>query len=143
MLRHYPSTLEGECRPSSEADSAAYAEGPRWADDLAAVIESAHAVRPVLVDWSLGGAVISKYLAASGDNGIAGAVYVDGVIELKPDQIVSHPDVYRDMVSHDLKRISMVNEPSSHCAFTQPDRITFERLRANAAIASWQMQSSA
>jgi plasmid stability protein len=56
--------------------------GRRWADDLATVIELSHARNPVLVGWSLGGAVISNYLAAYGDGRIGGAVYVDGVVEL-------------------------------------------------------------
>ena len=58
--------------------------------------------KPVLVGWSLGGTVISNYLAAHGDSGIGGAVYVDGVIELAPEQITPHPKVYRDIVSADL-----------------------------------------
>jgi non-heme chloroperoxidase len=135
--------LRGHGLSGKPADSHAYAEGRRWADDLAAVIESAHAEKPVLVGWSLGGAVISNYLAAYGDKRIAGAVYVDGVVELKPDQIVAHPDVYRDMVSSDLAtHLDGERTFLALCFHTQPDRITFERLLASAAIASWEMQSS-
>ncbi|WP_277184261.1 alpha/beta fold hydrolase [Caballeronia sp. BR00000012568055] len=135
--------LRGHGLSGKPADAAAYTEGRRWADDLAAVIEAAHAMKPVLVGWSLGGAVISNYLASYGDGGIAGAVYVDGVIELKPDQIVAHPQVYRDMVSSDLKtHLDGERAFLALCFHTQPDRTTFERLLANAAIASWEMQSS-
>jgi non-heme chloroperoxidase len=121
----------------------AYRDGRRWADDLAAVIESSHARNPVLVGWSLGGAVISNYLAAYGDGRIAGAVYVDGVIELTADQLVPHPEVYRDMISPDL-RTHLDGERTflGLCFHTQPDRPTVERLLANAAMASWDMQSA-
>ena len=50
----------------------------------------------------LGAAVVSNYLARYGDKRIAGVVYVRGVIELKADQIVPHPDIYRDLVSPQL-----------------------------------------
>jgi pimeloyl-ACP methyl ester carboxylesterase len=96
-----PPSCHGLSAKPTGAD--AYRNGRRWADDLATVIESSHARNPVLVGWSLGGAIISNYLAAYGDSRIAGAVYVNGVIELKPDQIVAHPQVYRDMNSPDLK----------------------------------------
>lgn len=135
--------LRGHGLSGKPAVAAAYTDGGRWADDLAAVIGAAHAVKPVLVGWSLGGAVISNYLTSYGDGAIAGVVYVDGVIELKPDQIVAHPDVYRDMVSSDLKtHLDGERTFLALCFHTQPDRITFERLLANAAIASWEMQSS-
>ncbi|SOE67050.1 Pimeloyl-ACP methyl ester carboxylesterase [Burkholderia sp. D7] len=135
--------LRGHGLSGKPTDAQAYRDGRRWADDLATIIESSHASHAVLVGWSLGGAVISNYLAAYGDSQIAGAVYVDGVIELKEDQIVSHPEVYRDMISSDLKthldgeRIFL-----GLCFHTQPDKSTTERLLANAAMASWDMQSA-
>ena len=95
--------LRGHGNSGKPANPDAYRDGRRWADDLFTVIESSHAHRPVLVGWSLGAAVISNYLAAYGDGQITGVVYIDGVIELKADQIVAHPDVYRDMISPDLK----------------------------------------
>ncbi|CAN7756920.1 alpha/beta hydrolase [Caballeronia sp. LjRoot34] len=135
--------MRGHGLSAKPTDANAYSDGRRWADDLATVIESSHAQKPVLVGWSLGGAVISNYLAAYGDSRIAGAVYVDGVIELKPDQIVAHPAVYRDMNSSDLKtHLDAERVFVSLCFHTQPDRSTFERLLANAALASWDMQSA-
>ncbi|CAB3745773.1 alpha/beta fold hydrolase [Paraburkholderia humisilvae] len=120
-----------------------YQDGRRWADDLAAVIRGAHAKKPVLVGWSLGGVVMSNYLAAYGDHEIAGAVYVDGVIELAAGQIVAHPDVYRDMTSSNL-RTHLDGERTflSLCFNHPPDADTFDRLLANAAMASWDMQSA-
>lgn len=135
--------LRGHGLSGKPTGAEAYRDGRRWADDLATVIEASHANRPVLVGWSLGGAVISNYLAAYGDSRIAGAVYVDGVIELKADQIVAHPDVYRDMTSADLKtHLDGERTFLSLCFHTQPDTFTTERLLANAAMASWDMQSA-
>ncbi|MFM0223875.1 alpha/beta fold hydrolase [Paraburkholderia dipogonis] len=135
--------LRGHGLSGKPTDADAYRDGRRWADDLATVIQSSHARNPVLVGWSLGGAVISNYLAAYGDGRIAGAVYVDGVIELKTDQIVVHPEVYRDMISPDLKtHLDGERTFLGLCFHTQPDRSTFERLLANAAMASWDMQSA-
>lgn len=143
-LQHYrliTYDLRGHGLSGKPVDADAYTDGRRWADDLAAVIKSTHARKPVLVGWSLGGAVISNYLAAYGDSGIAGAVYVDGVIELKPDQIVAHPTVYRDMISSDLKtHLDGERAFLRLCFHHQPDATTFALLLANAAMASWDMQ---
>jgi len=133
--------MRGHGLSGKPTDAASYTEGKRWADDLAAVIESSQARKPTLVGWSLGGVVISNYLANHGDGRIAGAVYVNGVIEMKPDQIVSHPAIYRDLVSPDLKtHLDTVRDFLRLCFHTQPDAPTFERLLANAAMASWDMQ---
>jgi non-heme chloroperoxidase len=135
--------LRGHGLSGKPAEAEAYRDGRRWADDLSAVIASSQARAPVLAGWSMGSAVISNYLAAYGDGQISGAVYVDGVVELKPDQIVSLPDVYRDMISPDLKtHLDGERTFLSLCFHTQPSRSTFERLLANAAMASWVMQSA-
>lgn len=133
--------LRGHGLSDKPAGLDAYRDGRRWADDLAAIIRASHARRPVLVGWSLGGAVISNYLAAHGDGEIAGAVYVDGVIELKPDQIAPHQQVYRDMTSADLKtHLDGERAFLERCFHTLPDPATFARLQASAAMASWDMQ---
>jgi non-heme chloroperoxidase len=135
--------LRGHGRSGKPTDPTAYSEGRRWADDLAAVIDATHAQRPVLVGWSLGGAVISNYLAAHGDSQVAGALYVDGVIELAAGQITPHPAVYRDMVSADLKtHLDGERDFLALCFATQPDARTSARLLANAAMASWEMQQA-
>lgn len=121
----------------------AYSDGRRWADDLQTVIKSSRATKPVLVGWSLGATVITNYLAAYGDGAIAGALYADGVIELKPEQIVAHPEVYRDLNAPDLKtHLDAVREFLRLCFYTQPAAQDFERLLASAAVASWDMQRS-
>lgn len=133
--------LRGHGLSDKPSGSEPYHDGRRWADDLAAVIKGSHARKPVLVGWSLGGVVISNYLAAYGDKDLAGAVYVDGVVELAPGQIVAHPDVYRDMTSEDLKtHLDGERTFVGLCFNRQPDAESFARLLANAAMASWDMQ---
>lgn len=146
LLRRYriiTYDLRGHGLSGKPSGAEPYRDGRRWADDLAAVIAGSHAKRPVLVGWSLGGVVISNYLAAYGDRGIAGGVYVDGVVELAPGQIVGHPDVYRDMTSPDLKtHLDGERAFLALCFHHRPDEASFDRLLANAAMASWDMQKA-
>ena len=133
--------LRGHGLSGKPAGLEPYRQGRRWAEDLAAVIAATRANKPVLVGWSLGAAVISNYLAAFGDDAIGGAVYVDGVIELAADQITPHPEVYRDVTSPDLKtHLDAERSFLGLCFRRRPDTATFERLLANAAMASWDMQ---
>lgn len=119
----------------------AYTDGRRWADELHAVISASGARQPVLVGWSLGAAVISNYLAAHGDDAIAGAMYVGGVIELDPRQIASQPEVYRDLAADDLRtHLDAERAFLALCFQSRPDAVTFQRLLANAALASGHMQ---
>lgn len=135
--------LRGHGLSDKPTEASSYTDGRRWAGELDAVIQALDIRKPVLVGWSLGGAVITNYLAAHGDDDIAGAVYVDGVVELKPAQIASNPEVYRDMISHDLRtHLDGERDFLALCFHQQPDRATFERLLANAALASWDMQRS-
>lgn len=132
--------LRGHGLSDKPAAADAYTDGRRWADDLAAVIAASGAREPVLVGWSLGAAVATNYLAAYGDGRIAGAVYVGGVVELASSLIVAHPDVYRDLVSPDLKTyLDAERAFLALCFQTQPDPVTFQRLLANAALAAPQM----
>ncbi|WP_175655340.1 alpha/beta fold hydrolase [Burkholderia ambifaria] len=133
--------LRGHGLSDKRSGATPYHDGRRWADDLEAVIAGSHARKPVVVGWSLGGVVISNYLATYGDDNIAGAVYVDGVVELAPGQIVDHPAVYRDMNSPDLKtHLDGERTFIGLCFNRRPDADTFSRLLANAALASWDMQ---
>ncbi|HAP24203.1 MAG TPA: alpha/beta hydrolase [Achromobacter sp.] len=135
--------LRGHGLSGKPADAAAYTHGRRWADDLAAVIKAAGARDPVVVGWSLGAAVTTNFLAAYGDAQIAGAVYVGGVIELDARQIAPHPALYQDMVSSDLKtHLDAEREFIGLCFAQPPDGVTFQRLLANAAMASFDMQAA-
>jgi len=133
--------MRGHGLSSKPTQAEAYREGSRWAEDVAAVITASHAKKPLLVGWSLGGAVISHYLANVGDKALSGALYVDAVVELTPDQIPAHPQVYQAMTSADLAtHLDGEREFLRLCFYQQPDEITFARLQANAAMASWEMQ---
>ncbi|RWX74686.1 alpha/beta hydrolase [Neorhizobium lilium] len=135
--------MRGHGQSGKPDDMDAYKDGRRWADDLAAVLKSSAAKNPVLVGWSLGGVVLSNYLAAYGDAGIGGLVYVDGVIELTEALITSHPQVYEGLASDDLRtHLDTVRTFLALCFETQPDTATFERLLSNAAMASWIMTRS-
>jgi len=132
--------LRGHGLSAKPDDANAYKDGDRWADDLDAVLRGSGATNPVLVGWSLGGVVLSNYLANHGDAGIGGLLYVDGVIELKPDLITPHPEVYAGLASEDLRtHLDMVRTFLALCFATQPENATFERLLSNAAVASWLM----
>lgn len=132
--------LRGHGLSGKPEDAEAYRDGRRYADDLAAVIKATGARQPVLVGWSLGGVVMSNYLAAYGDGDIGALVYVDGVIELNGALITAHPAVYAGMASTDLKtHLDAVRTFLALCFHTQPDAATFERLLSNAAMASWTM----
>lgn len=61
-----------------------YSDARLWADDLAAVIEQVAPDRPVLVAWSYGGFVVTDYLRAYGEEGIAGVNLVGGAVLLAP-----------------------------------------------------------
>lgn len=133
--------LRGHGLSGKPQQESTYRDGKRWGEDLAAVIEGSHADKPLLVGWSLGGVVITRYLEAYGDARISGAVYVDGVVELVPEQITAHPEVYRDMTASDLKtHLDGERAFLRLCFYQQPDNGTFGRLLANAALAAWPMQ---
>lgn len=132
--------LRGHGQSGKPDDAEAYRDGRRWADDLAAVLKASDARKPVVVGWSLGGVVISNYLAAYGDEKVGGIVYVDGVIELNSVLITPHPEVYAGLASDDFKtHLDAVRTFLALCFQTQPDAATFERLLSNAAMASWLM----
>jgi pimeloyl-ACP methyl ester carboxylesterase len=145
-LQHYrliTYDLRGHGLSGKPEDAQAYQDGRRWADDLSTVLKATGAKRPVLVGWSLGGVVLSNYLAAYGDDGIAGIVYVDGVIELNAALITPHPKVYEGLASDDLTvHLDAVRTFLGLCFATKPDTATFERLLSNAAMASWIMTRS-
>jgi non-heme chloroperoxidase len=61
-----------------------YVDGQLWADDVAAVIEQTGLHRPVLVAWSYGGFVVTDYIRAYGEAGIAGINLAGGAVLLKP-----------------------------------------------------------
>lgn len=136
--------LRGHGLSDKPNDVESYRDGRRWAGDLRAVLDATKVKKPVLVGWSLGAAVITNYVSVYGDDNLGGIFYVGGVIELKPDLITAHPEVYAGLASDDLDvHLDAVREFLALCFSQQPDRTTFERLLSNAAMASWIMTRTA
>ena len=129
--------LRGHGLSGKPESAASYKDGKFWGDDLQTVIVAAKLKRPTLVGWSLGGVVITNYLETYGDSNISGAVYVDGVIELKPEFLKPHPETTKAVSSDDLGiYLEGVRQFLRQCFFAQPDAATFTLLYASAAAAS-------
>jgi non-heme chloroperoxidase len=80
--------LRGHGLSEKPAGPEHYSDGHLWADDLAAVIEQTGLDSPVLVAWSYGGFVVTDYLRAYGDAGIAAINLVGGAVILRPPTFV-------------------------------------------------------
>ena len=129
--------LRGHGLSGKPESAASYKDGKLWGDDLQTVIAAAKLKRPTLVGWSLGGVVMTNYLETYGDANISGAVYVDGVIELKPEFLKSHPETTKAVSADDLGiYLEGVRQFLRQCFFAPPDEATFNLLYANAAAAS-------
>jgi pimeloyl-ACP methyl ester carboxylesterase len=66
----------------SDKPRGAYGESSVWANDVRAVIDQLELTKPLLVGWSYGGAIISDYVAAYGEDDIAGTNWVAAVCRL-------------------------------------------------------------
>jgi non-heme chloroperoxidase len=73
--------LRGHGMSEKPLDAAEYVDAERWAEDLAAVIDGTGVRRPVVVAWSYGGFVVTDYLRAFGENGIAGVDLVGAAVQ--------------------------------------------------------------
>jgi non-heme chloroperoxidase len=69
--------LRGHGDSDKPAEAHYYAEGARWGDELATVLETTGVHRPVLVGWSLGGVVLTHYLIRHGREQLAAVNFVD------------------------------------------------------------------
>lgn len=76
--------LRGHGMSDKPLDAEHYADARLWAEDLAAVIEQLGLDRPLLVAWSYGGYVVSDYLRAYGQQGIAGLNLVGAAVLRTP-----------------------------------------------------------
>ncbi len=129
--------LRGHGFSDKPTDAACYADGRRWGDELHAVIQAKHLKRPVLVGWSLGGPVLTNYLGTYGDSQIAGVVYVDGIIELKPELLTVHPATVAALLSPDLAvYLEGTRQFVRQCFFHPPSPAEFDLLYAAASQAS-------
>jgi non-heme chloroperoxidase len=60
----------------------AYNNADVWADDLHAIIEARQLVKPILVGWSVSGALMLDYIAKQGEANLGGLVFVAAVNKL-------------------------------------------------------------
>lgn len=92
----------GESDKPSEANF--YTEGHRWADDVKSVMDHLGIHRPILAGWSLGGRVISQYLAVHGGDEIAGINFVSSRNAIDPQRDVLGPasHFFKTMDTDDL-----------------------------------------
>lgn len=130
--------LRGHGLSGKPTDSIYYSDGKRWGDDLHTVIAAKGLKRPTLVGWSLGSVVMTNYVNTYTDSNIAGLVFVDAVIEFKPEllPLTQKTELLKMMVSEDLKiYLEGTREFLRQCFFKQPDDDTFNLLYANAAMA--------
>lgn len=73
--------LRGHGGSDKPLDGARYKDGPAWAAELMAVLDTVGLRRPVLVPWSYGGRVIADYLSAYGPDRLAGIDYVAAAVK--------------------------------------------------------------
>jgi non-heme chloroperoxidase len=74
--------LRGHGMSDAPIEPSQYTDGSKWADDIAAVIDAAKLVRPILVGWSYGGYVILDYVRKYGEGKIAGINFVSAAVVL-------------------------------------------------------------
>lgn len=122
--------LRGHGDSDKPADEAAYSDGARWADDLAAVIAAARLRRPVLVGWSLGGFVLAHYLKRHGAATVAAVNLVDAVTRFSPDFLTpASLDFAKQLGSEDLAvRAAAVAGFLEGCFATPPPRAELDRM---------------
>jgi pimeloyl-ACP methyl ester carboxylesterase len=113
--------LRGHGDSDKPDDVAAYADGARWADDIAAVIAAAELRRPVLAGWSLGGFAIGHYLARHGRAPVAGVNLVNAVTRLAPELLTATARDYAvRLASPDLAARAQAIEGFLAVCFAKP-----------------------
>lgn len=130
--------LRGHGLSGKPIDAVNYSDGKRWGNELQTVIAAKKLKRPILVGWSLGGVVMTNYVNTHTDSAIAGIVFVDAVIDLKPELLTlpENPKLAAKLASEDLQiYLAGVEEFLRRCFYRQPDAATFNLLYANAAMA--------
>ena len=78
--------LRGNGASEKPSDPAAYLEGQRWADDIAAIISAFELSKPTVCAWSYGGYALGDYLQHYGQANLSGVVMVDSGAQLNTDQ---------------------------------------------------------
>jgi non-heme chloroperoxidase len=110
---------------------AGYQDSGLWADDVATVIRTAGAQRPVLVGWSMGGRVLMDYIDKYGSN-VAGIVFVaSGIIHDSSLVSTVGGNLVSNMLDSDLERnISATTSFLRACFERQPSAEDFDEMLA-------------
>lgn len=135
--------LRGHGMSDKPQDTAAYAEGAPWAEDIAAVIAALDLTAPVLVGWSYGGRVIGEYVEAHGDNRLGGVALVGATLAMgasRPDWMIGpdSPGLNRDLYTDDdPRRVRATVGFVRACTHAPLDEDTF------AEVVAWNMLAPA
>lgn len=131
--------LRGHGASNKPSEAKYYVEGRRWGDELKAVIDGAGLKRPVVVGWSLGGLVMTNYLRAYGDQGLAGVVFVAAVTRFDPALLGSVPP----LASEDLStRLGAMRQFLRDCFVVPPPPAQFETMLAYNAMVPIELHAS-
>lgn len=130
--------LRGHGWSDKPHDADAYRDAKRWADDVAAVLDTVGAGRAALVGWSYGGRVILDYTAAYGTAAIAGINFVAAVVGNGAEFYGSAIGTLRSTFDPDPQTcIDGLRRFLRACFARQPDADDFERMLAyNAMVPS-------
>ena len=133
--------LRGHGASDKPRDEAAYTDGRRWADDVAAVIQTCRLQRPFLIGWSMGGRVVSQYLDVHGDDRLTGLVFVGSRTVVTPDRSFLGPGaaMLAAMQVSDPRQSAIATEAFlRECFHPPPDPAEFaELLKDNLLTPPW------
>lgn len=120
--------LRGHGTSDAPPDAKYYQNGDRWAQELDAVMKTTHAKRPILVGWSMGGIVISDYLAKYGSSQIRGLVYLDSWIKAPEQKDRASAELMARMASEsDEERLTARTGFLRACYWRQPTPEEFSK----------------
>jgi pimeloyl-ACP methyl ester carboxylesterase len=124
--------LRGHGGSDKPPDPARYDHARPWADDIAAVLDTAGVARAVLVGWSFGGRVSLDYLAMHGTARIAGLNLVGSSISPRPDLRGRGGLALRPLMNGaELSgNIAATREFLRRCFGIQPDEPSFQEMLA-------------
>ena len=111
-----------------------YSESRLWAEDVAAIIEALKLDKPLLVGWSYGGLVMTDYVRAFGDGGIAGINFVCAAVQLNEAALGTlvgpgFYEVFPRATSGDLEEsIDAMREFIDRCFAVKLSRTEYERV---------------
>lgn len=113
--------LRGHGDSDKPSSLKAYSDLGQWGDDVAAVIEATNLRRPVLVGWSLGGAVTGGYLMRHGGQRLAGINLVDAVTRFTPEFLTPLSGEFAARTSsHDLAERSAATAAFLDACYEKP-----------------------